>query len=314
MQKNIFSKLDMKDTTFFPEKRDGYLDRKMNHATRNPQTGALMPGGGHHLLGLPAQDCIGGMGLYSTPEDIVKLLKVMLCGDGSIIKRESVAEMLKPQLDDVTQAAFMEVIDGKAKYHLRQTWPEGHDGTFGLSASINLQDFSGRRLKNSMNWAGSSGLHAVSPASFQSFPFVTKWLTLSAVDRPDLRHRWSHHHPARATGRQDVHAVPVGSGDGVVYGVAGEQTHRLAIECVDCTIRARTLAFDIMCVICAVILTLDALLSHSPIFLYSFNNLLLRVALVKVRNIHPEIRSADEFRRCCLKETVLSLQRGGSLW
>lgn len=163
MQENIFSKLGMKDTTFKPELRDdGYLDRKMEHATRKPITGELQPGGGHHLLALPAKDCIGGMGIYSTPDDLTKVLKEVLAGGGNIIKRESVAEMLKPQIEGETHSAFMEVIDGRAKYHLRQTWPDGYDGTFGLSSSINVDDFPGRRLKYSMNWAGSAGLHAVS--------------------------------------------------------------------------------------------------------------------------------------------------------
>ncbi len=169
MQKNIFSPLGMHSTTFRPEKIPDYLPRKMDHATRDPKTNALLPGGGHHLLALPAKDCIGGMGLYSTPSDLVKVLKEVLAGGGKIIKRESVAEMLKTQLNEETQAAFMKVIDGKAKTHLRQTWPDGFDGTFGLSASITAEDFPGRRLKGSMNWAGSSGLHAVSTLSFVTF-------------------------------------------------------------------------------------------------------------------------------------------------
>lgn len=165
MQKNIFSKLDMHETTFWPEKVKGYLSRKMEHATRDPKTGALIPGGGHHLLALPAKDCIGGMGLYSTPNELLKLLKEVLAGGGKIVKRESIAEILKTQLNEETNAAFVKVIDGHAKHHLRQTWPDGYDGTFGLSSSINLDDFPGRRCKNSMNWAGSSGLHAVSASS-----------------------------------------------------------------------------------------------------------------------------------------------------
>lgn len=171
MQKNIFSKLGMQETTFCPEKRTDYLSRKMDHAIRKPDSGALVSGGGHHLLALPAKDCIGGMGLYSTPKELVMVLKEVLAGGGTIVSRDSVAEMLKTQLNDETQAAFMEVIDGRAKYHLRQTWPEGYNGTFGLSASINLDDFPGRRLKNSMNWAGSSGLHAVSAFLNAHLPF-----------------------------------------------------------------------------------------------------------------------------------------------
>lgn len=171
MQKHIFSPLKMHQTTFRPENIPNYLPRKMDHATRDLKTGALIPGGGHHLLAFPAKDCIGGMGLYSTPNELVKVLKEVLAGGGNIIKQESVAEMLKTQLSGETQDAFMEVIDGRAKYHLRQTWPEGEQGTFGLSASINLEDFRGRRLRNSMNWAGSSGLHAVSGFSLSNFMF-----------------------------------------------------------------------------------------------------------------------------------------------
>lgn len=162
MKKNIFLPLNMTASTFRPENLPNFLSQKMDHATRNPENNALISGGGHHLLALPAKDYIGGMGLYSTASDLLKLLKEVLAGGQKILKPESVTEMLKTQLNEETQASFMKVIDGKARTHLRQTWPDGFDGTFGLGASINFADFPGRRLKNSMNWAGSSGLHAVS--------------------------------------------------------------------------------------------------------------------------------------------------------
>ena len=162
MQKNIFSKLDMHETTFRPELIDGYLPRKMESATRDPKTGGLLAGAGRHPLPIPVQDSLGGLGLYSTPKDLVKVLKEVLAGGGTIVKRESVTEMLKGQLNEETRAAFMQVIDGRSKSHLRQTWPNGYEGTFGLSSSINFDDFPGRRSKDSVNWAGASGLQAVS--------------------------------------------------------------------------------------------------------------------------------------------------------
>lgn len=102
------------------------------------------------------------MGLYSTVPDLLALLKLVLINDGSVLAQDSVREILTGQLAGDTQEAFMRVIGGKARTHLRQTWPEGAEGTFGLSASINEGDFPGRRRAGSWNWAGSSGLHAVS--------------------------------------------------------------------------------------------------------------------------------------------------------
>jgi len=49
------------------------------------------------------------------------------------------------------QEIFAEIIHGKGRAHLGQTWPIGTKGTFDLGASIALEGFEGRREKGSVN-------------------------------------------------------------------------------------------------------------------------------------------------------------------
>lgn len=157
MQNYIFSKLSMNDTTFHPELRPDFLDRTMATAWRDRETGLLSTGA--VPLANPAKDCCGGVGLYSTPDDFAKILILLLQDGGEVLSKESIDEMMKSQLVD--RRWFLDVINGPSKRHLAQTWPEGAEATFGLSASINLEAFPGRRPKGSSNWSGMPGCHAV---------------------------------------------------------------------------------------------------------------------------------------------------------
>lgn len=161
MQTHIFAPLSMTSTTFHPELCPDMLARQMDLAWRDRAAG---PYGalnhGKSPWGFPAKDNCGGVGLYSTPEDYAKLLKALLANGGGIISKESIDEIMTSQLEDPKY--FLDVLKGPAGGQLAQTWPGGAKATFGLSASINLEDFPGRRPAGSANWSGMPGLHAVS--------------------------------------------------------------------------------------------------------------------------------------------------------
>lgn len=162
MQVNIFAKLDMRDTTFHPELRADFPPRRMEMAWRNGKTGELTIG--KVPLANPCEACCGGTGLYSTPADCAKLLKALFDGGNPILEASSVNEIMKPQVPD--NKYFLEAANGKFKGLLAQTWPVGvKDASFGLSSSIALENFPGRRAKNSANWSGMPGVHAVSNPS-----------------------------------------------------------------------------------------------------------------------------------------------------
>lgn len=162
MQSYIFAPLSMHDTTFHPEHLSNYESRKMDLAWRNRPTNTLTLG--KNPWGFPAKDDCGGVGLYSTANDYAKLLADFISPYSKTLKKESVDEILSDQLVDPQW--FLNVINGPGRAHLGQTWPEGAQATFGLSASINLEDFPGRRAKSSANWSGMPGLHAVSTLLF----------------------------------------------------------------------------------------------------------------------------------------------------
>lgn len=156
MKTNIWTPLDMGSTTFQPWKRPDLEANLVELAIRTP-TGAIVKG--KVPYGYPAPDCCGGVGLYSTPSDQTKFLSALLSGGAGIISEGGLDELLRPQTEDPSH--FISIVCGTSRAHLGQTWPEGAQGDFGLSSSINAADFPGRRAANSANWQGMPGVHAV---------------------------------------------------------------------------------------------------------------------------------------------------------
>ena len=158
MHDNIFAKLDMQDTTFRPELRSDFPQRRMEMAWRNRKTDELSIG--KVPLANPSEACCGGTGLYSTPKDCARFLEALFDGGSPILQTSSLDEVMKPQVQD--NRYFLEAATGHSRGHLGQTWPNGiTKASFGLSSSITLQDFPGRRAKDSANWSGMPGIHAV---------------------------------------------------------------------------------------------------------------------------------------------------------
>ncbi|KAI0452384.1 beta-lactamase family protein [Xylaria acuta] len=154
MKTNIWTPLGMRSTTFRPWTRPDLEATLVELAWRDAD-GALVKG--KNPFG-PAVDCCGGVGLFSTPHDQIKLLSSLLRGDGGILSRERLDDLLSPQTEDSSH--FLAVVCGTKRAHLGQTWPQGCRGDFGLSSSINATDFPGRRAANSANWQGMPGVHA----------------------------------------------------------------------------------------------------------------------------------------------------------
>jgi CubicO group peptidase (beta-lactamase class C family) len=134
LQKNIFDKLGMKDTTFFPNEEQ--QSRAALVHTLNAETKKLQP----HKLGLtyPLEDrtrrfAEAGGGLFSTPNDFVKFYQ-MLLGEGTrngiqILKPESVKIMTEKHTGDLPQSYGLGIHTNNGIY--------SHGGAAGTRSIIN---------------------------------------------------------------------------------------------------------------------------------------------------------------------------------
>ncbi|KAL8343491.1 hypothetical protein RB598_004708 [Gaeumannomyces tritici] len=161
VQESILGPLGMRSTTFYSLRVSDDIRRsKVANAYRDPETGRLSIG----PLAIPAEPPVqsGGAGLWATCEDFSKFLRALLVSSlpeagtdaaGRILKSETVAEMLRPQLSD-RQREALQSVTGEAHDSMvpefEKTTPLNH----GISGIINLADVPSKRKAGSMMWKG----------------------------------------------------------------------------------------------------------------------------------------------------------------
>ena len=177
----IFNPLGMTSTTFHPEETFAdYKDRLVPLTTPDPSS----PGsftyptdGFRHTI--PASFVSGGGGAFSTSRDFATLLASILAdgkdGNRRVLRKETVDEMFKPQLED--RGLYKEIV--KPGSPMREPMAgvfDNGDGNipeldFGLGGSMNMSDVDGRRRKGSINWGGATNGIWVSFYHFSTFFF-----------------------------------------------------------------------------------------------------------------------------------------------
>lgn len=149
MQDNIFDPLGMKNTTYWlsPEQ----FARYAHSYHPDPQTGKLaeitIPFMYDGAVTDHARPALGGAGMFSTAEDIVKVYQMMLNGgvyDGHrILKPETIAEMTRNQTGDLKARAGMPwglgfcVIADPSAMEANNTYAPGsfgHGGAYGTNS------------------------------------------------------------------------------------------------------------------------------------------------------------------------------------
>src|SRR5262245_30370089 len=86
MQKNIWSPIGATSTTFHPETQSNTSVPIFEMGNRlRAGEGARSVGPGQVSLQYPLGDDLGGIGLYSTPEDYAKFLAALISGGGPLL-------------------------------------------------------------------------------------------------------------------------------------------------------------------------------------------------------------------------------------
>ncbi|ROV89221.1 hypothetical protein VMCG_09902 [Cytospora schulzeri] len=158
MTKHIFEPLSVsKDgITFFPLKVPG----------AQLATLAARTEGGSFVAGTnPLQDdsveyCYGGQGAYLRGGEYMKILRSLLADDEKLLKRDTVAEMLRPQLNAAQKGSMNELIF--AVPILKRTMSRGIDqGKLdqSLCGVVDVEGQSGWRGQGTVAWGGSPNLY-----------------------------------------------------------------------------------------------------------------------------------------------------------
>jgi CubicO group peptidase (beta-lactamase class C family) len=170
MQKNIWSKLGATSTTFHPELYPETLPQKLEMASRvdiGRGTKSVKPA--PIILGQPPKDDLGGIGLWSTPNDFVKLLAALLRGGQPLLTKASVDILFRPQLSDASRAAMPRPLGNQMRRVLGiKSVDEIDQADHCLSGTITLRDIPGRRPRGTVNWSGLPNLHWVRSSHFFS--------------------------------------------------------------------------------------------------------------------------------------------------
>lgn len=149
----IFRPLGMADSGFNPKLLPQTANRTVQAAMRNIKTGELASAANFQLPTEHEVDS-GGGGLYTTPYDYATFLRGLLAG--RLLREETFAEMLKPQLD-AGLAKYLKAV----AFHptVRNTFVPEFPGApiplnHSLGGLLNLVDVPGKRRAGSMAWSG----------------------------------------------------------------------------------------------------------------------------------------------------------------
>ena len=153
-QKHIFQPLGIKDTTFFVSERSDLMERKAAMSIRIEQGGKAMPYGGP----IPYEgvtDAMGGQGLYACAPEYLKVLHSLLVDDEKLLKKESAAELFKPQLTDPSQKGLMKLLEDP---YMNQLYgailPVDCKKNWGLGGLLCLDHLPGWRNEGTLTWTG----------------------------------------------------------------------------------------------------------------------------------------------------------------
>ncbi|UDD64360.1 hypothetical protein AFCA_011596 [Aspergillus flavus] len=161
MQTHIWSKLGAVSTTFHPELHRDTLPPQMGMGYRvSVGQGTKSLKSGPIILKQPAQDDLGGIGLFSTPMDFVKLLSALLDGGNPLLARESVDVLLQPQLSEASREAMPRALGAQMRRVLGiKDAGDTQQADHSLAGTVTLRDIAGRRRAGTVNWSGLPNLH-----------------------------------------------------------------------------------------------------------------------------------------------------------
>ena len=117
MRQNLWEPLGITDMTFQLKSRPDLKERMADMSVRDEESGKVKYTDERMTYqdadGEEVQDCMGGQGVFTSPEEYIKILHALLTTDEDekLLKNETMREFFKPQLGEgasVTINAFLQ--------------------------------------------------------------------------------------------------------------------------------------------------------------------------------------------------------------
>lgn len=170
MNAHIWAPLDIKVASFRPKEHELVRSRLCSMTAKTP-SGELVPS--PPVRKMDNLDDLGGGGLYTSPNEYIKLLTSLLKNDGTLLRPETVMKMFEPQLPD--DKYIRGVISDPANGPMFKAGVESVKWNFGLGGIINMEDVDGICKKGTMTWGGLPNLFWVSPSSVATSKYAFYW-------------------------------------------------------------------------------------------------------------------------------------------
>ncbi|KAI1319260.1 beta-lactamase [Xylariaceae sp. FL0255] len=158
LEQNILRPLGMTSTTFHSTSKPDL--EKAGCTLRDRKTGSLQM----RPLPVPLEPPVesAGAGLWTTAHDHARMLQALLSisegQEGGVLKKETVDEMFRPQLNDAQRTSMQETVDRRHSAMMPE-FPMGTMVQHGIGGLLNLEDIPGKRKAGSMHWMGMANTH-----------------------------------------------------------------------------------------------------------------------------------------------------------
>jgi len=150
LAENVWNRIGITRATFQLDQHPDVRDSLCKMTLRDP-SGKLVPS--PHPRNPNPKDDLGGGGLYTSPNEYVKLLIALLKNDGTLLKPETVATMWEPQLED-NKPLLTNLSHPDLKPMMTAGILDTDAWNWGLGGILNMEDVDGITCKGTMTWGG----------------------------------------------------------------------------------------------------------------------------------------------------------------
>ncbi|KAI1297569.1 beta-lactamase/transpeptidase-like protein [Xylaria venustula] len=157
-EENIFRKVGALDVVFSSHlhTRADLQDRVVDMSKRDPNNPDRVIRSNARLQHNERGGCFGGLGLFATPVDYLKILRGILTTDGDqkLLSAKGVDEFFRPCLSEKARAALNRILSVEEARAAMGNIPASVTMNWALGGIVNEGDIPGGRKAGSMTWSG----------------------------------------------------------------------------------------------------------------------------------------------------------------